>query len=213
MKRSMIVALVALSLGGVTSCAHRQAVQTYRVPPRVDLRQLEMIGVVNFDTTADDDLASLATHRFAESARRDQGVVRMVDFGSKGEAMRAVSRSTWDAETLRALGEERGVRTILTGTLTLSDVRPDVRLSSSLRSGSVSGLVDAVLAVELIETETGASIWSGSARATQSVGQIGIRGGKDVVFGANDRDQVYAGLIDTLVEQATRDFHVSWETR
>jgi len=99
------------------------------------------------------------------------------------------------------------------GKLTLSDAKPNVRIDSSLRSGSVASLVNATLEVEMIETATGASIWSASARAQDSLGQVSLLGGGDVAFGANDSEQVYAGLIDNLVEQATRDFHESWERR
>ena len=210
MKRSLVLALGALLLAGALGCAGRQS---YMVPPRVDLKQHETIGVVEFDSSAKGELGPLATRRFTDTARSDQGLVRIVGFGSKTEAMRSVSTSRWDTETFKALGLTHGVRTILTGKLTVSDVRPDVQLAPSLRSGNLSGLVDATLDVELIETSTGASIWSTSARATHSVGQISVFGGKDFVFDAADPERVYGGLIDTLVEQVTRDFRVSWERR
>ena len=200
MKRTTIVAisaLVALLFLAATGCGPRRPpTQTYRVPPRIDLTQHETIGIVNFEAASNKDLATMATRRFTESARRDQGLVRMVGFGSKSEALRS-----------------DGVRTILVGKLTLSDAKPNVRIDSSLRSGSVASLVNATLEVEMIETATGASIWSASARAQDSLGQVSLLGGGDVAFGANDSEQVYAGLIDNLVEQATRDFHESWERR
>jgi hypothetical protein len=213
MKRSTLLGLAAVLLVTATACGPRRTYQNYRVPPRVDLSQHEMIGVVEFDSSAEGQLGELVTSRFTDAARRDQGLVRMLGVGSRTEAMRSVSSSRWDTDTVLALGAEHGVRTLLTGKLTVSDVRPDVSLSSSLRSGSVSGLVDATLVVELIETATGASIWSSSARATHSVGQISVFGGKELAFDAANPDRVYAGLIDTLVEQATRDFQVRWERR
>lgn len=200
MKRTTLVALGALLLLATTGCGSRRPpTQTYRVPPRIDLTQHETIGIVDFEAASNKDLGTLATRRFTESARRDQGLVRMVGFGSKSEALRS--------------GAERGVRTLLVGKLTLSNAKPNVRIDSSLRSGSVASLVNATLEVEMIETATGASIWSATARAQDSLGQVSLMGGGDVAFGANDSEQVYAGLIDNLIEQATRDFHESWERR
>lgn len=197
MKRTTLVVLGVLLVLGATGCGtHRQPTQTYRVPPRIDLTQHETIGIVDFEIASDKELGTMATRRFTESARRDQGLVRMIGFGSKNEALRA-----------------DGVRTILVGKLTVSNAKPNVRIDSSLRSGSVASLVNATLEVEMIETATGASIWSATARAQDSLGQVSLLGGGDVAFGANDSEQVYAGLIDNLVEQATRDFHESWERR
>lgn len=191
--------LLAASLG----CGSRQPLQTYRIPPRVDLAALETIGVVEFRSTAGERLGTFATRRFEESARRDQGLVRMVDLG-KGEK---------DAETLRVRAKERGVRTLLVGELTVSKVKPNVRISPDLGSGSVTAEVNGTLAVRLVEAETGASIWSRSAAATRSLGEVGVYGKKDVVFGADDPEQAYAALVDGLVAQVTRDFHVTWERR
>ena len=212
MQRSVVLPLGVLLFAGALGCAGRHT-ETYRVPPRVDLKEHETIGVVEFETSAKGELGPLATRRFTDTARSEQGLVRIVGFGSRTEAMRSVSRSRWDTETFKALGVERDVRTILTGKLTVSDVRPDVRLGPSLSSGSLAGLVDATLDVELIETATGASIWSTSARATHSVGQISVLGGGAFAFDAADPERVYGGLIDALVEQATRDFRETWIRR
>jgi len=190
---------LGLLLASAAGCAHHPAV---RIPPRVDLSQHETIGVIDFRSPSNAELASLATERFTESARRDQGLVRMLDLGPSPSAL--------DAETYRALGREHGVQTILVGELTISKTRPSVRIDPSLRSGSVAALVEATLAVRLIEASSGASIWSGSARATDSVGQLSVLGGENVAVGADDKQSVYTALVDQLVEQATSDFHAHW---
>ena len=114
--------------------------------------------------------------------------------------------------TLKALGAKHGVRTIVTGELIVSEVKPDIAIHS-WTSGSVSGKVNATLAVELIETETGASIWSSSARSTRSVGHISVFKGGDFIFDADDPEEAYGDLVDSLVAQVTRDFRVSYERR
>lgn len=203
------IGVLALLLGSNAGCAHHHN-PAVRIPPRVDLSQLETIGVIEFRTTSDSALSDLATSRFAESARRDQGLVRMVDLGSSAEALNSVGAGDLDADAYRALGAKHGVQTLLVGELSISKTRPSVRIDSAFRSGSVAAIVEATLAVRLIEASTGASIWSGSARASDSVGQLSVLGGNDVAVGTNDPQSVYAALVDQLVEQATSDFHAHW---
>jgi len=206
---SYLIAGVLLVLATL-ACASRQ---TVRVAPRIDLKQHEMIGVVEFDSSSDGELGPLATRRFTESARRDQGLVRVVSIGSSDEALRSVGRAKWNAETFRALGREHGVETIVVGNLSVSDIRPNIRIDRSLRSGSLSAQVGAELDVQMIETATGASIWNNSGSASQSVGHVSVFGGKDFVFDAEDPERAYGGLIDSLISQVTSDFHVRWERR
>jgi hypothetical protein len=202
-----------LAVVAVTACGPKRQVQTVMIPPRVDLTQHEMIGVIEFDSDAEGELAEMATRRFTESARRDQGMVRMIGMGPSGRALESVHRHELDPDAFRALGQEHGVRTILVGTLTISDIKPDFSIAASLRSGSVSAQVDATLAVELIEAESGASIWSRSAKASQTVANVSVFGGKNIAFDATDPERSYGSLVDSLVQQVTRDFHVSWERR
>jgi hypothetical protein len=212
--KSSLLAVVLLSIATL-SCAGRpsRTYQTVRIPPRVDLKQHEMIGIIEFDSESSGALGALASRRFTESARRDQGLVRMIGIGPKRDALRTVGRDRLDVESYKVLGREHGVQTLLVGELTVSDVKPNVKIGAALRSGTLSAQVNATLAVELIETSTGASLWSRTAQATRSVGHVSVLGGKDLVFDADDPEQAYGTLVDSLVAQLTGDFHVSWERR
>ena len=203
--RALLLLLVTFGCSGTKH-------ETVMVPPRIDLTQHETIGVIDFTTTARGELGPLTTRRFTELARRDQGLVRIIEFGSESEALSSVGENEFSTETLKALGKKHGVRTIITGELTISEVKPDIRIHS-WSSGSLSGKVNATLAVELIETETGASIWSTSSRSTQSVGQITLFKGGDFSFDADDPERAYGDLVDSLVAQVTRDFRVSYVRR
>lgn len=205
----LVLAFSALSLMSGCSGHRAPAPAPVPVPPRVDLREHEIIGVVEFSSSAKGKLGPLATQRFVESARRDQGIVRLVNLGTRVEAMRSVGRNQWDAETFRALGDKFGVRTILDGELVVSSARPDIRIAASLRAGEASAQVDATLSVELIETATGASLWSASSRSRQSLGHVGLVGNQ-VSFSADDPQRAYGSLVDALVEQAAGDFHAGW---
>ena len=99
------------------------------------------------------------------------------------------------------------------GTLTLSGIRPSVQLSALLHSGQVTAQVDATLEVEMIEAETGASIWSRSASATRTLGQVSVFGSKDFVFDADDPERAYGELVDFLVNRVAADLQGSWQTQ
>jgi hypothetical protein len=206
--------MAALALATLTACGgHRApAVQPVWVAPRIDLKEFELIGIVEFSTTSKGHLGPMATRRFTEAARRDQGVVRIVDVRPGAEVARSGGGPNgWTPETYRALGREHGLKTLMTGHLTISSVKPNVQMSALLRSGHVSAQVDATLDVQMIETATGASLWSGSGRATRTLGNVGVFGGRDFAFDAADPERAYGDLVDALVEQATRDFHATWE--
>ena len=132
--RSALCALVVLGLFATIACGPARERVTVRIPPRVDLASLEQIGVVEFRSSTENDLGRLATQRFADSARRDQGLVRMVELGTEDDVFRSLGRNGWDQDTYRTLGTERDLRTILIGELTLSKARPSVRVAPD-RSG------------------------------------------------------------------------------
>jgi len=212
MNRMSSLLLFALVLIVVTGCGGGNRYQTVMIPPRIDLTQHELIGVVEFDSSEEGELATLATQRFTEEARRDQGMVRIVEIGSENEALSSVGRNKMGSDTYKAIGQKHGVRTILRGKLTVSNVRPNVSIAN-LTSGSLSADVDATLVVQLIETSTGASLWSSSASASKNVGQLSVFEGGDFVFGAEDPEDAYGDLVNALVAQVTNDFRARWERR
>lgn len=213
MKRATALSLALMMVACVAACARqpRPNVPMIRVPPRIDLTQHELIGVIPVaSTSSSGELGPLATRRLMDFARQDQGLVRMVEFGAEPETPRPVA-GRWNPEKVKAFGRDHGLATILTGEIVVSNARPDVRIAPSLKSGSVTALVEVSLSVQLLETATGASIWSNSARVTQNVGHVGVFNGKDITFDAQDPEAAYGPLVDALVEQVTRDFRATWQ--
>jgi hypothetical protein len=205
--------IAVLSLVVLSGCASNPPARRVWVGPRVDLKAYEIIGMVEFSSSSKGKLAGLATRRFAEAARRDQGMVRMIDIGSQKVALASVGQDRWSPESCRAIGQKHGVKTMFQGTLTISNVRPSLQASTLFRSGQVNAQVDATLEVQLIETETGASIWSRSAATTRTLGQVSVFGGRDFAFNAADPESAYGELIDSLVHQAAQDLQGSWQTQ
>jgi len=182
------------------------------VPPRMALRPYEVVGVVEFTTTSEGQLAEYATRRFIEEMRRDQATVRVLDLGTEQAALAAVDRTRLDRDTFRVLGDEYDAPTILCGTLDVSGVRPAVSIFG-LAYATVAADVDATLSARLVETATGASIWSGSATASQRVGGVSVIAGRRFVFDARDPARAYGALVEVLVHQLARDFQVTWVHR
>jgi hypothetical protein len=202
MTRLMSALLSVAVVLGIAGCAGARY-RTVTYPPRIDLTKHELIGVIEFLSPDEKDLASVVTARFTELARRDQGVVRMISLPSDGTRP--------DPTRVRELAQELGLRTVLVGELRVSEVRPSVSISDSLSSGSLSAGVEATLAVEMIETETGASLWSATGRTRESLGDLRVHGVKSVDFGAVAPESAYAAMVDALVSQVTRDLQSTWE--
>jgi hypothetical protein len=180
------------------------------IPPRINLKEYEVIGMIQFKCSNEGKLASLATRRFKQSIREDQGMVRIVDLGTEKEVLKTIGRNKLDRASFQLIGEKHNVRTIFVGNLNISDIRPDIDIGLILKSMNINAEVDAELDVQMIETSTGASLWNGSASATRRIGGVSIIETKFFSFDAEDPDQAYGELIDVLVDYLSTDFRVRW---
>lgn len=117
-----LVVLIALVLVLAAGCARTQY-RTVMVPPRIDLTEHDIIAVVPFESANEGELGPLATRRFTDLARRDQGLVRMIN--AKAGAVRH------DPIAFKEVGNRLGARTIFVGALEVSDVL----FSPTLREG------------------------------------------------------------------------------
>lgn len=183
------------------------------IPPRIDLTQHEVLGVIEFGCTAQGALGRLTTKKFVESMRRDQGVVRVVALGTEEDVLKILGQRQLDRDACVRLGKEQGLKTLVVGELTISDVTPAISITPDLGSAGVTAQIEAALTVDMIETETGASLWSRTASDRRTVGNISLLGGKQVIFNATDPEKAYGGLVNSLVADVTADFHVRWTGR
>ncbi len=183
------------------------------VPPKIDLKQYEVLGIIEFSSSHEGKLGPLATRKLMEAARKDQGMVRIVELGSEADVLKAVERDRLDQTAFMALGEKHQVSTIITGRLVVSDVRPDITITPGFGLMNFAAEVDASLDAQMVETATGASIWSSSASETKRVGDVSIFGGKHFAFDAEDPDKAYSKLVDALVEEVTKDFRNTWKRK
>ena len=203
------VAIVLVSVAAAGCGSGRMRVM---VPPRIDLKAHEVIGVIDFRCSSENELAPFTTQRFIDVARQDQGVVRIVRLGIEDEALEAVGHDQLDPAAFKALGEKYGVQTIVTGDLVFSEVRPKVSIGHSLTHIGVAADVQATLAVQMVEAASGASLWSRSAGATERLGGASFSK-HSVGLAVDDPENAYQRLVNSLVYAVTPEFRPTWEWR
>jgi hypothetical protein len=206
MKKLLVLSLVMISGLLALDCGPK-----VMVPPRIDLKRHEVIGIVDFRFTSKGQLGTFSTRKFTEIIRRDQGIVRIIELGPENDILKKVGYDRFSQAAFKDLGKEHKINTVITGELVVSDVRPNVSIMPGLDFISLSAEVDATLTVQMVETATGASIWSTSASDTRRVGNISIFGGKDFDFSADDPEKAYGKLVNNLIGEVTKDFRATWE--
>lgn len=198
----IVTALLTLAIQGCTT--------RVLAPPRIDLKQHEVVGIIEFDCSGQGALGSFLTRRFVDAIRRDQELVRIVLLGTPAYVLADISQSRLDQNAFKAIGQKYQIKTVFTGNVVVSEVKPSVAIGHSLTHFGVSADVDATLSAQMVETDTGASLWSRSARAVERIGGVEIFSDKSFTFDADDPDNAYSRLADSLIEAVTYDFRCRW---
>jgi hypothetical protein len=183
------------------------------VPPRVNLHAWPLIGVVDFTTNAYPPLGKEATQRFIQNLEAAQPGARLLELGTGDQILRDLHRSSFDPGTIRAMGDRYGVAAVLIGHLHVSGMTPDLHLSPSLKSFSAAAKVNSDLSAKLLETATGATVWSGGAHGKWSLGGVRYHGGNLTDLHYTDPSAQYQKMIDELARVATDDFRPTYEER
>lgn len=203
-RESWLIAAALLTLA-IQGCTERVL-----APPRIDLKQHEVVGIIEFDCSGKGELGPFLTHRFVDAVRHDQGLVRIAVLGTSADVLADIGETRLDRDAFKAIGQKHQIKTIFTGNVVVSDVKPSVAIGQSLSHFGVSADVDATLSTQMVETDTGASLWSRSARDVQRIGGVEIFGDKNFTFDVDDPEKAYGRLADNLVEAVTHDFRCHW---
>jgi hypothetical protein len=199
----MQFALTSLVVLGSIGCSAKYT----QLPPKLDLQPYGRVAIIPFAATrADTSFAALATRRFAEDVLAAQPGVELLELGESDPLVRAFRR-TGDASALtQALGKDREVMAVFLGQLTLSEIKPTVRLSAS--SVRARATVNADLAVRMLATRSGGTVWRSSFTGTSSVGNMSLRQGLPSIS-VRDPAEAYEEIVRVLVGGVTRDFRPS----
>lgn len=204
--RSLLLAAV------VSSCSSTVLVQ---VPPRMVLDHDKTIGIVAFDVRGDEAGTSEVSSRLLEAIHAGQPGVAVVELGSSAEVLGAVGKTSMDSEAVQEIGKKYDVDAVIVGALTVKESKPEIdfNVDQGLRLGSLQAQVrlDGSLEAKLVNTDRGATVWTGSSsRWIQLAGVNGSSGGYGSIS-LPDRERQIAQLVNDMVQEASGDFRPTWQ--
>lgn len=195
-----------LSLAILWGCSHTVLVP---VPPRVDLKSYGTLGIVEFASNSDPAINARATREFLAHVHSAQPGTRILELGSRDAVLAAVGGRQLDADVAKRIGARYGVEAIFLGDIAYSEPKTDVTVTDIAKiEGRVRSEVRGDMSGRLVETRTGASVWSSSAWAKRQVGRLNVsaeQGVSGTMRGADPREE----MVPTLVFHLTQDFRPS----
>ncbi|MGQ0722943.1 MAG: hypothetical protein ACT4PE_15445 [Candidatus Eiseniibacteriota bacterium] len=204
--RFALVAVIAAVSSLTAACSSSKVL----IPPRVDLARYGTIGMIGFSSSPG-ELGEMASREFLAAIHSAQPGTPVLELGNEARVLGAVRADALDPQTIRSIGEKYGVDAIVVGVLGTQEVKPKVSLDPSVKWVSASAELEGALDARILETRSGATIWTAAARAREQVARVDVSGGGLSGLGASHPDEAKARLVRGLVDQATVDFWPHWE--
>ena len=188
----------------LAACGPRTVLVT--VPPRVDLASYGTLGVVQFDSNAGPAVEARATRDFQAHLHGAQPGTRLVDMGSREKVLAAAGAREFDRDALKSIGATFGVDAVFLCEVTYSDPKTRVKITDLTRlAGSASTMIRGDMACKLVETRSGASVWSSGAWATRQIGRVSVSPERGVVA-KGDTEDPRAAMLAAMLGHLTDDF-------
>lgn len=203
MNKGLITIMIALSIF-VIGCAPK-----VMLPPKIDLQGYEVVGLVEFESNSQGNFSPYVTQRFLEAITEDQTSVKIVELGSEKVLLAELGMNSLGPDALAEIGKRYNIRTIISGNIDFSEPSADFSGFPGLTSIGVEVKISSILTVKLRDTETGATVWTGSGRAEREIADVGFSGGY-FSFNSENPDKAYGKLTDKLVKAVSKDFRVSY---
>jgi len=185
------------------ACSHTVVVP---VPPRMELQSFGTLGIVEFTSNSDAAINNQSTREFQAHIHAAQPGTRIVELGTREEMLAAVGSRQLDATALRRIGEKYGVDAIFIGNIAYSQPKTDVRVTDGTRlEGGVRIEVRGDISGKLVETRSGANVWSSSAWARRPLGSLSVSP-EQGVSGSMRKSNPREEMVPTLVYHLTQDF-------
>jgi len=190
--------LLFLSLG-IPGCSGSRYV-TVRVPPEVDLRSYQAVGIIEFGSNADATINRYATQRFQSSVQSAQPGTRLVELGTAESVLAAVGARQLDADAIKKIGTRFGVAAVFDGNIKFSEPKLNVRgiTDLAMAQGGARAEMRGDMFARLVETRTAASVWSNSSWATKQLGGVHVSGDGGIagsVRTLNPREELVPDLV------------------
>lgn len=176
------------------------------VPPRMDLKSYGTLGIVEFASNADAAINVHAARKFQEQIQAAQPGTPFLNLGTREAVLAAIGARQLDVDTLKRIGEKYGVDAVFVGDITYSEPTTDINVGDLTRlEGGVRTEVRGDISSSLMETRTGASVWSSSAWAKRQTGRLSVSAEQGVSGGMSNENPRYE-MVSTLVYHLTQDF-------
>ena len=179
------------------------------VPPRVDLKGYGTLGVVDF--TSNYGLGSArAAQQLQEQIQSAQPGTRFIELGSRETVLAAVGRNQLDADAAKRIGKKYGVDAVFLGEIAYSDPKTDIRVNDLAKlDAGLRTEVKGDISARLVETASGASVWSNSGWVRRQVGRVNVS--EQGISGSMTRSDPREEMVPALVYQITHDFRPTIE--
>jgi hypothetical protein len=176
------------------------------VPPRMDLRRYPALGIIEFTSNSSPQVNVPATRQFQEQVQAAQPGTRFIELGTRESLLAALGQRQLDAEALRKTGEKYGVAAVFVGEIIYSEPKADIRVNDLMKlDGAVRAEIRGDISSRLLETKSGASVWSSSAWVKKQLGGVAMSADRGVSVGVKSSD-ARSEMVPALVYQLTRDF-------
>ncbi len=215
--RAALCLLLASLLTGVACASNKVRVE---IPPRVDLADYGVVGMIAFDAQGTGPttyaMADVATTDFMALVQGAQPGVPIVELGTMTEVLETVKRRRLDPRTVKAIGEHYEVDVVLAGDLSAQEPAPTFSVQS-LTSVEAAAKLEGVLTARLYDTQNGGTVWTNAARGHQDLARLNLNESitRGVLPGMSGQDLGTAEkrLVRSLVEALSGDFESQWVWR
>jgi hypothetical protein len=154
-------------------------------------------------------MGARATQQVQEQVHSAQPGTRFIELGSREALLAAVGRSQLDAEAAKRIGRKYGVGAIFLGELAYSEPKTDIRVNDLTKlDAGVRTEVRGDISARLLETVSGASVWSNSGWVRRQVGRLHVST-EHGVSGAMSKSDPREEMVPALVHQLMHDFRPS----
>lgn len=209
---SLIFSILLLTMAYITGCSHTppQRREKIMVPPVVDLREFGVVGVIEFDSNAQDNVQQYVTQYFMQRVQSAQAGVRLLELGSEMQVLKTVGHAQLDFKAIRSIGQKYQVDALIYGSFMISDIKPKVQFSSEYAAMRAQAYVEGKLNTKLWETASGAIVWTHMASGREPVAKLSFIKDGPFSIGMTDPKEKYGKLVTGLVAVNTNDFWPSY---
>lgn len=196
------------------------------IPPEVELRTYDCIGIINFECNVAGNMDECMTRRFVVTVETYQEGVVIIALGDKQEVLASLGLEQMSPEAIREIGRKYKVDAVFSGDIYVAEIWPLQPIDpqaprwlrpkpasgkTDVRGKSVNALVNASLEVRLWDAQTGRREWRGLTQDEEMVREVKILQDGTARFDAEHDPEAFWDLASLLIKDVTVDFKIRHE--